>query len=108
MAGEMGDTGTAERGSGVPPSAAVREFNRFYTGVIGLLRGRYLRTPYSLTEARVIFEIAQRSHGPGRDGAGTDAAELRRTLDLDAGYLRSEEHTSELQSPVHLVCRLLL
>jgi len=87
MAAEMGDTGTAERGSGVPPSAAVREFNRFYTGVIGLLRGRYLRTPYSLTEARVIFEIAQRSHGPGRDGAGTDAAELRRTLDLDAGYL---------------------
>src|SRR5258708_32005938 len=26
----------------------------------------------------------------------------------DAGFERSEEHTSELQSPDHLVCRLLL
>lgn len=66
-------------GRSAPPSAAVREFNRFYTGVLGLLRGSYLETPYSLTEARVIFEIAQR--------AGTDATELRRVLDLDAGYL---------------------
>ncbi len=83
----MGDIGTARRGSRVPPSAAVREFNRFYTGVIGVLRGGYLGTPYSLTEARVIFEIAQRSHERRLDGIGTDAAELRRALDLDAGYL---------------------
>src|SRR5580704_7458864 len=33
--------------------AAVRGFNRFYTNVIGLLRGKYLDTPYSLTEARL-------------------------------------------------------
>ena len=31
--------------------AAVRAFNRFYTNTIGLLRGKYLDTPYSLTEA---------------------------------------------------------
>ncbi|ROT33109.1 helix-turn-helix domain-containing GNAT family N-acetyltransferase [Micromonospora sp. HM5-17] len=57
----------------------VREFNRFYTRIIGLLDEGLLHTPYSLTEARVIFELAQR--GP------TDVADLRRDLSLDAGYL---------------------
>jgi DNA-binding MarR family transcriptional regulator/GNAT superfamily N-acetyltransferase len=59
--------------------AAVREFNRFYTGVIGLLREGLLGTPYSLTEARVLFELA-------RDDA-VEGAHLRRWLDIDAGYL---------------------
>jgi DNA-binding MarR family transcriptional regulator/GNAT superfamily N-acetyltransferase len=59
--------------------AAVREFNRFYTGVIGLLREGLLGTPYSLTEARVLFELA-------RDDA-VEVADLRRWLDIDAGYL---------------------
>jgi DNA-binding MarR family transcriptional regulator/GNAT superfamily N-acetyltransferase len=57
----------------------VREFNRFYTGVIGVLRDRLLRTPYTLTEARVIFELAQVEDA--------EVAEVRRTLDLDPGYL---------------------
>src|SRR5947208_10087822 len=35
-------------------------------------------------------------------------AEERDQIDADDGELRSEEHTSELQSPDHLVCRLLL
>ena len=59
--------------------AAVREFNRFYTNVIGLLREGLLGTPYSLTEARVIFELARE--------AETQAGHLRRWLDIDAGYL---------------------
>lgn len=59
--------------------AAVRAFNRFYTNVIGVLRGGLLGTPYSLTEARVIFELAQRD--------ATEVAELRRAVDIDAGYL---------------------
>jgi DNA-binding MarR family transcriptional regulator/GNAT superfamily N-acetyltransferase len=59
--------------------AAVRAFNRFYTNVIGVLRERLLRSPYSLTEARVIFELAQHE--------STELANLRRTLDIDAGYL---------------------
>jgi DNA-binding MarR family transcriptional regulator/GNAT superfamily N-acetyltransferase len=58
---------------------AVRAFNRFYTNVIGLLQEGLLATPYSLTEARVIFELAGRDH--------PDATELRHTLDIDAGYL---------------------
>ncbi|MGH2734378.1 MAG: bifunctional helix-turn-helix transcriptional regulator/GNAT family N-acetyltransferase [Actinomycetota bacterium] len=59
--------------------AAVRSFNRFYTNVIGALRGGLLHTPYSLTEARVIFEL-------GRHEA-IEVAALRRELDIDAGYL---------------------
>jgi DNA-binding MarR family transcriptional regulator/GNAT superfamily N-acetyltransferase len=64
---------------GVNAVTEVREFNRFYTGVIGVLRDRLLSTPYTLTEARVIFELAQVEDA--------EVAEVRRTLDLDPGYL---------------------
>jgi len=57
----------------------VREFNRFYTRVIGVLDEGLLDTPYTLTEARVIFELAQ--------GEEVEAAVLRRRLGLDPGYL---------------------
>jgi DNA-binding MarR family transcriptional regulator/N-acetylglutamate synthase-like GNAT family acetyltransferase len=59
--------------------AIVRAFNRYYTGVIGVLDDGLLRTPYSLIEARVIFELAQRDRA--------EVTELRRGLGLDAGYL---------------------
>jgi DNA-binding MarR family transcriptional regulator/GNAT superfamily N-acetyltransferase len=59
--------------------AAVRGFNRFYTNVIGLLRGKYLDTPYSLTEARLLFELAQRD--------ASEVTDLRRVVDIDPGYL---------------------
>lgn len=59
--------------------AAVREFNRFYTNILGLLQEGLLDTPYSLTEARVIFELAA--------GGQADAAGLGRELDINAGYL---------------------
>jgi DNA-binding MarR family transcriptional regulator/N-acetylglutamate synthase-like GNAT family acetyltransferase len=63
---------------------AVREFNRVYTNMIGLLRGDYLDSPYSLTEARVLFELAQ----SGETGRGeSEISALRRSLDIDAGYL---------------------
>ncbi|RZS37765.1 MarR family transcriptional regulator with acetyltransferase activity [Herbihabitans rhizosphaerae] len=57
----------------------VREFNRMYTRIVGALDEGLLDSPYSLTEARVLFELAQRD--------SVDVAELRRTLDLDGGYL---------------------
>lgn len=65
----------------VPPErvAAVRGFNRFYTNLIGVVSEGLLETPYSLTEARVIFELAQ--------GDLSEVAVLRRSLDLDGGYL---------------------
>lgn len=57
----------------------VRRFSRLYTNALGLLSSRLLETPYSLTEARVIFELAQAER--------TELRDLRGSLDLDAGYL---------------------
>ncbi|MFF4778018.1 GNAT family N-acetyltransferase [Microtetraspora fusca] len=57
--------------------ADVRAFNRFYTGVIGVLGAGLLDTPYSLSEARVLFELNTTSE------AGT----ISKRLGLDPGYL---------------------
>jgi DNA-binding MarR family transcriptional regulator/predicted GNAT family acetyltransferase len=59
---------------------AVRRFNRFYTRQVGVLRRNFLDSPYSLAEARVLYEIA-------RGGDETTASDIGRVLDLDAGYL---------------------
>src|SRR3984885_1272463 len=59
--------------------AAVRGFNRFYTRQIGVLRKTFLDSPYSLGEARVLYEIAS--------GRSPTASDIGRALDLDAGYL---------------------
>jgi DNA-binding MarR family transcriptional regulator/GNAT superfamily N-acetyltransferase len=61
------------------PVAEVRAFNRFYTGVIGVLQEGLLSTPYTLSEARVLFELAH--------GDAVEVVDLRRALGLDAGYL---------------------
>lgn len=57
----------------------IRAFTRFYTPLIGALDAGHLRTPYSLAEARVIYELARR----GRASPG----ELSTALHIDPGYL---------------------
>jgi DNA-binding MarR family transcriptional regulator/GNAT superfamily N-acetyltransferase len=57
----------------------VRAFNRFYTRVLGLLEEGLLETPYSLTEARVLFELARQDR--------TALSDLRGAMGVDAGYL---------------------
>ncbi len=62
-----------------PRIGIIRSFNRFYTKQLGILHEGLARSPYSLTQVRILFEIANR--------AGITASELRERLDLDAGYL---------------------
>jgi DNA-binding MarR family transcriptional regulator/GNAT superfamily N-acetyltransferase len=69
----------AAEAQGTDRVAALRAFNRFYTARIGVLRDGLLRTPHSLTEARVLYELGQRDV--------TEVADLRREMDIDAGFL---------------------
>jgi DNA-binding MarR family transcriptional regulator/GNAT superfamily N-acetyltransferase len=78
----MSAPATAAPGTTGPTQAQVtqvRAFNRFYTNVIGVLHDMYLDTPHTLTESRLLYEIAR--HGT------VEVSWLRQALDIDAGYL---------------------
>ncbi len=57
----------------------IRNFNRFYTDLLGLLNSHLLDSPYSLAEGRILFEIASRGE--------CRASDVIETLSIDKGYL---------------------
>jgi DNA-binding MarR family transcriptional regulator/GNAT superfamily N-acetyltransferase len=59
--------------------AAVRGFSRFYTRKLGIIEPKLLDSPWTLQEARIIYEIAERK--------GCTATDLVHALGLDAGFL---------------------
>src|SRR5712692_4983178 len=59
--------------------AEIRRFNRFYTQKIGVLEEKVYHRPFSLGEARVLFEVANRKD--------PSASEIAGALGLDRGYL---------------------
>jgi DNA-binding MarR family transcriptional regulator/GNAT superfamily N-acetyltransferase len=59
--------------------SSIRAFSRFYTQILGLLDEGLLESPYTLTEARVLFELGQREE--------TDLMQLRGDLAIDSGYM---------------------
>jgi DNA-binding MarR family transcriptional regulator/GNAT superfamily N-acetyltransferase len=65
--------------------AAVRSFSRFYTPLIGLLDEGYLESPLSLTQVRVLYELAHRQEAT--------AADIARGLRLDPAYLSRILHS---------------
>lgn len=75
----------APTGKRLPPggdtaaTAAIRDFNRFYTRQIGLLDQGFLGSPFTLTEVRVLYELAHRD--------SPTATRIARELSLDPGYL---------------------
>ncbi len=90
---------------------AMRRFSRFYTRQIGLLRQSFLQSPFSLTEGRVLYELAARKN--------PTASEIGEELGLDAGYLsrilknfaakglitRSQSHDDGRQSHLALTAK---
>lgn len=61
-----------------PQVCVIRAFNRFYTRKIGVVDGT-ASSPFSLAEARVLYELAHREQ--------PTATDIRKELGLDAGYM---------------------
>lgn len=83
----------------------VRAFNRFYTNKLGLLAKGYLDSPYTLTEARILYEMGSRSCVSATElnyDLGLDPAYLSRVLKKfrEAGFIASQPDPADKRSQV--------
>lgn len=76
----------------------IRRFNRFYTGLVGLLDESLVQSPYTLTEARVLFELGRRPR-PAWGKAGF----LARMFDIDLAPIASELAGELRLAPAYLM-----
>src|SRR5438876_7833745 len=93
-----------------PPRSTLFPYTTLFRSSVERNRDERQRIDREQAEAQQLWEQfleAQGSEVPEGERSLTTNDELHRQL-LQLARTRSEEHTSELQSPVHLVCRLLL
>ncbi|RUT91099.1 MarR family transcriptional regulator, partial [Mesorhizobium sp. USDA-HM6] len=76
----------------------IRRFNRFYTGLVGLLDETLIQSPYTLTEGRVLFELDRRPRS-----ASGEAGFLARMFDLDLAPVASELAGELRLAPAYLI-----
>src|SRR5256885_5175787 len=90
-----------------PPRSTLFPYTTLFRSAVGAcdapLQARLIRAAPQHGQVMVRFKHQQVQALQVRQRLGRDVAEIG-----DDRYLRSEEHTSELQSPCNLVCRLLL
>ncbi|WFP75309.1 hypothetical protein [Mesorhizobium sp. WSM4906] len=75
----------------------IRRFNRFYTGLVGLLDETLIQSPYTLAEARVLFELDRRPRTAGEAGL------LARMFHLDVAPIASELAGELRLAPVYVL-----
>jgi DNA-binding MarR family transcriptional regulator/GNAT superfamily N-acetyltransferase len=68
----------------------IRNFNRFYTRTVGLLEETLSQSAFTLTEARVIFEIGHRAHGGFAPDIAGERGFLARTFQINVGAVASD------------------
>jgi DNA-binding MarR family transcriptional regulator/GNAT superfamily N-acetyltransferase len=81
--------------------ADIRRFNRFYTRLIGLLEEKLTSSVFTLTEARVLFELGRRTNIV-ETARGGESGFLARTFRLDVGPVASEIATELRLDPAYL------
>jgi len=85
--------------------AALRAFNRTYTARVGLLNPRLDRSPFTLSEARILYEIVHRENPTAADigrALGLDRAQVSRTLKrfADRGFVETRAHPTDARNQI--------
>src|SRR5256885_13169925 len=84
-----------------PPRSTLFPYTTLFRSVDGLAAGTGIISIFTFTAMMIVSFVRSSTNPAHRNLTKLDLA-------IIGAALRSEEHTSELQSPCNLVCRLLL